>query len=348
MKKKEKKIFENKRAWLLSAFILVVIVGGAILMVKKYAVDSFTENSFTLYVYPETTYTEILDQLEAHIERPNMLRFRRIARMDNYETKIIPGSYKLDPTMSPIDVYRVLSRGLQTPIKFRFNNVRTIEQFAGRASSQLMMDSIQVMDLFNDLSFVEELGFTNENIAALFLPDTYEFYWTITANELFARMKKEYDRFWSKERKNRAQAIGFSPIELSIIASISEEETNDTHERGVVARLYMNRLNINMPLQADPTVKFAVGDFTIRRVLHKHLATDSPYNTYMYGGLPPGPIRIVSKQTIDTILASESHQYIYMCAKEDFSGRHNFSISYSEHQNNAARYRKALNERNIR
>ena len=348
MKEKSKKNQGKRKGWLITAGIILIIVVTAIICLKKYAVDSFTDHAFFLYIRPNTTYQELLDTLKTKVDKNTYLRFRRMSRLDDYERKMRPGAYRLDPSMSAVDVYKILSRGLQSPVRFSFNNIRTPQQFAKRTSDQLMMDSAEVMQLFADTAFIHEAGFTQENFEAMLLPDSYEFYWTISPEELFKRMKKEYDRFWTDERRDKATAMGFTPVEISIVASIAEEETNDKKERGVVGRLYLNRLQINMPLQADPTIKFALQDFSLRRILNQHLLVESAYNTYKYAGLPPGPIRIPTKQTIDAILNSEPHSYIYMCAKEDFSGRHNFATSFSQHQQNAARYRKALNQRNIR
>ncbi|MGL4292899.1 MAG: endolytic transglycosylase MltG [Bacteroidales bacterium] len=336
------------RGWLISAGIFLILVVGCVFYLKKYAVDSFTDHAFYLYIRPTTTYEELLDTLKQKVDKNTYLRFRRMSRLDDYERKMRPGAYRLEPSMSAVDVYKILSRGLQSPVRFSFNNLRTPQQFAKRASEQLMMDSARVMEVFADTVFIKEAGFNRENFESMLLPDSYEFYWTISPEELFRRMKKEYDRFWNDERVQKAENIGFTPLEISIVASIAEEETNNKAERGTVGRLYLNRLRIKMPLQADPTIKFALQDFSLRRILNQHLEVESPYNTYKYAGLPPGPIRIPSKQTIDAILNSRPHEYIYMCAKEDFSGLHNFAVSYSQHQQNAARYRKALNQRNIR
>ena len=190
-------------------------------------------------------------------------------------------------------------------------------------------------------------GFSKEQFAYMFLPDTYQFYWTTSVDDFLTRMKREYDKFWTEDRIKKAEKMGLTPNEVSIIASIAEEETNNVKERGVVGRLYINRVQKNMPLQADPTVKFALQDFSLRRIKSEHLKVNSPYNTYKNTGLPPGPIRIPNKTTIDSILDSEPHDFIYMCAKEDFSGLHNFATNYKEHQQNATKYRNALNRRKI-
>ncbi|MDO5570350.1 MAG: endolytic transglycosylase MltG [Bacteroidales bacterium] len=348
MKSKPKKKSSKKINWGISIAILLFILLGAIITIRRYTVDPFTNEAFTVYIRPETTFDELLKGIQNNVDKSTYYRFKRLAKLDGYELKMKPGAYKLDPSMSPVDVYRILSRGLQTPVSFKFNNIRTKEQFAQSVSRQLMADSASIMTLFNDSTFIAKYGFNNETIVSMFFPDSYEFYWTISAEEIFNRMKKEYDRFWTEAKIEKAKSMGVTPQELTTIASIAEEETNDKSERGVVGRLYINRYQINMPLQADPTIKFALQDFSLKRILNTHLEVDSPYNTYKYPGVPPGPIRFVSKQTLQTILSADAHDYIYMCAKEDFSGTHNFAKSFSQHQVNANRYRKALNARNIK
>ena len=199
----------------------------------------------------------------------------------------------------------------------------------------------------NDSTWCDSLGFTRETIPALFIPNTYEIYWNVSPERFMARMKQEYNRFWTEERRKKAEALGLTPVEVSTLASIVEEESAVADEYPTIAGLYLNRLKAGMPLQADPTVKFAAGDFALQRILDKHLAIDSPYNTYKYAGLPPGPIRIPSIRAIDAVLNPAHHRYFYMCAKEDFSGRHNFAATLAEHNRNANRYRAELNRRKI-
>ncbi len=258
------------------------------------------------------------------------------------------GAYVFEGNESMIDVYRKITRGLQTPVKITFNNIRTNEEFVERISEQLFMSKDSLQKIFDEGTFAKEYGLDKATFSTIFLPDTYEFYWTVSPESFIKRMKKEHDAFWNTSRVNKAKALGVTHIELATIASISEEETNDPYERGIVGRLYLNRVNRGMPLQADPTVKYALGDFAIRRVLFEHLEIDSPYNTYKNAGLPPGPIRFASKQTIDAILNSKPHKYLYMCAKEDFSGLHNFATTLTQHNINAAKYRRELNRRKIK
>jgi UPF0755 protein len=209
-----------------------------------------------------------------------------------------------------------------------------------------MMDSIELLNALNDAEKVKELGFNENTLVAMFVPNTYEVYWDTSVDNLLSRMKKEFDRFWNNDRKANAEKLGLSPIQISTLASIVEEATY-SDEYPIVAGLYLNRLKKGMRLEADPTVKFAVGDFSLRRILFRHLEVESPYNTYKNTGLPPGPIRIPSIKAIDGTLSPQSHNYLFMCAKDDLSGRHNFAITHAEHSRNAARYQQALNQKGI-
>ncbi len=256
------------------------------------------------------------------------------------------GAYLIKPGESAVDIYRTLKAGAQTPIKVTFNNMRTVNQLAARVASRLETDSASFMAACD--SILPLRGFKRPEYAAAFLPDTYEFYWTASPEKVVETLADFRDRFWNDERRAKAKSLGLTPVKVATVASIAEEETNSRQERGTVARLYLNRIGKGMLLQADPTVKFAIGDFGLRRITGAHLNVDSPYNTYRYVGLPPGPIRIPDALTLDAVLYSTPHNYLYMCAKEDFSGRHNFASDYATHQLNARRYHKALNARNIK
>jgi UPF0755 protein len=242
----------------------------------------------------------------------------------------------------------MLRNGNQVPVKLTFNNIRLKKDFTERISHQLMLDSPTLLERLNDSSFAASLGFDTATIMTLFIPNTYEMYWNIPVDHFLKRMKTEYNRFWTKERLAKADAISLSPAEVSILASIVEEETAKKEEFLLVAGLYLNRLRKGMLLQADPTVKFAANDVTLRRILYHHLEIDSPYNTYKHPGLPPGPIRLPSISAIDAVLNYTEHSYLYMCAKEDFSGAHNFAVTLKEHNTNARNYQAALNRNNIR
>jgi UPF0755 protein len=210
-----------------------------------------------------------------------------------------------------------------------------------------MLDSLTLINALSDEDFCRQLGYSTATLPALFIPNTYEVYWDISLKGLMARMQKENKAFWNNEREQKAKALNLSHEEICTLASIVEEETANDAEKPIIAGLYLNRLHKGMLLQADPTVKFAVGDFSLRRILGEHLKKDSPYNTYLNLGLPPGPIRIASIKGLDAVLNHRKHNYLYMCAKADFSGTHEYAATFNEHKKNARNYIRALNERNI-
>jgi UPF0755 protein len=245
-------------------------------------------------------------------------------------------------------LFRHMSQGRQEAVDLVVGSVRTTGLLARNLSRQLMADSTEIDRALRDTIFQKANGYSDTTIIALFLPDTYQVYWDITTDDLLKRMKREHDLYWNAERTALADSIGLSVNEVVTLASIVDEETNNQEDKPMVAGLYINRIHKGIPLQADPTVKFAMQDFSLRRITGEHLKFDSPYNTYIYRGLPPGPIRLPSKSGIESVLHYVHHDYIYMCAKEDFSGRHNFTASYSEHLKNAKKYRKALDARGIK
>ena len=277
-----------------------------------------------------------------------MMAFTPLMRYYKYDERIKPGNYAIRPGDSMRDICLRLLSGNQTPVRLVIPSVRTLDRLAGAVGKQLMTDSAAIATILTDHHLIDSLGYTEETFPTLFLPNTYEVYWTMSPEQFIARMKKEHDTFWNTERKKKAQAQGLTPIEVTTLASIVDEETNKNDEKPLVAGLYLNRLKRGMLLQADPTVKFAHGKFELRRILLAHLTIDSPYNTYKYAGLPPGPIRIPSIAAIESVLNPAKHSYIYMCAKEDFSGYHNFASTLGQHNANARRYQQALNQRGIK
>ena len=258
------------------------------------------------------------------------------------------GRYHVEPGTTCLQLFRLLRNGAQEPMNLVIPSARTMEKLASVLSQSLMVDSAEIAQALTDSSYCNTHGYTTATIPALFIPNTYEVYWDISVDKLVERMESENNRFWTAERKSKAEACGMTREEVATLASIVDEETANNAEKPMIAGLYINRLRLGMPLQADPTVKFAVGDFTLRRILNKHLLVESPYNTYRVTGLPPGPIRIPSIAGLDAVLNHTEHSYLYMCAKEDFSGTHNFAKNLSEHYQNACRYVRALNERGIR
>jgi UPF0755 protein len=301
-----------------------------------------------VYIYDKNMDFNILCSDLQTAECKNIEFFKILAKMRRYPENMKPGRYAVVPGMNNNTLLNHLRRGQQTPVKLIFNNVRLITDLTERLAEQLMLDDGELLSLIGDEAYCNSLGFTPVTVCAMFIPDTYEVYWTVPAEKLMERMKQEYDSFWTEERREKAEKIGLAPVDVSILASIVEEETAATDEYPIIAGLYINRLQKGMPLQADPTVKYAVGDFTLKRILNVHLQTDSPYNTYMYEGLPPGPIRIPSSKSIDAVLNYSRHHYLYMCAKEDFSGRHNFAATLGEHNKNAGKYQAELNRRGIK
>ena len=278
----------------------------------------------------------------------NEKSFNWVAEKKELSNNIHPGRYVLKNGMSSNQLVNMLRGGLQTPVKVTFNNIRNVDMLAGRIATQIEADSTSISNLLHNQDYIHQLGFNNYTIPALFLPDTYEFYWNTDAEGFVVRMFQEYNKFWTEDRKQQAQSKGLTPIQVSTLASIVNKETNMSDEMPRVAGVYLNRLKNNWLLQADPTLVFAWNDFTIKRVLDRHKEIESPYNTYKYPGLPPGPICIPSLTAVKAVLNAEDHYYFYFCAKEDFSGYHNFAKTLAEHNRNAVKYQQALNQRGIK
>lgn len=270
-----------------------------------------------------------------------------MAKYKDFKQNIHTGRYAIRPNDNVYHVYSRFSRGYQEPVNLTIGSVRTLDRLARSIGRQLMIDSAEIAGRLFDPAFQNKIGYTETTLPSLFIPETYQVYWDISADDFFKRIQKEHERFWNEKRLTQATAIGMTPEDVSTLASIAEEETNNNEEKPMVAGLYINRLHKDMPLQADPTIKFALQDFGLRRITNEHLKVNSPYNTYINTGLPPGPIRIPSKKGLDSVLNYTKHNYIYMCAKEDFSGTHNFASNYADHMANARKYWKALNERKI-
>lgn len=300
-----------------------------------------------LYLPQGSSRAELADSLNSVLGERAGGRAYRIYCAAAPDSASIHGAYLIEPGTSVKEIAKRLVSRRQTPVAVTFNNLRTLPQLAERVASQ--MDFTPEEFLAACRTVLPEAGFASEaEYPAAFLPDTYEFYWTASAEKVVRKMLQTRNAFWTPERRKQAEAMGLTPVKVATVASIAEEETNNAAERATVGRLYINRLGIGMPLQADPTVKFAVGDFSLKRITGEHLKTDSPYNTYKNSGLPPGPIRIVDRTTLQSVLNSPAHDYIYMCARPDNSGLHNFTRSYSTHQANARAYQRWLDSRGIR
>lgn len=332
----------KRKHYILLSVAAVLFVAAAIVL-GRYFNDNkrpnFTEK-YVLYVYPGMSSAQVQDSLQCRTIRPGSLKrsFGKVGVADN----IKPGRYVIEPSFTSIYVARMLVFGWQTPQNMTLSGtIRSKETLARKISSQMMVDSASVAQALDSADFLSEYGFTPENVFALFLPDTYQMYWTATVEEIFGRMKKEYDAFWTPERLSKAKAQKLSQMQVSIVASIVSGETLKAFEYPVIAGVYLNRYRKGMKLQADPTVCFCF-DYKLDRVLKKHLAVDSPYNTYKYAGLPPAPINVPPKACIDAVLNPDKHGYIYFCASPDFDGTHRFAVTFSEHKKNAREFQRAL------
>lgn len=332
-------------------FLILVgaLCGAAAIFVPRYLDEyrkSIGERS-VVYIPPGSTYGEMLDSLSKAVG--NMDSFEKVAQRASLERNFRPGRYQVTPEKTNKELVRMLQHGWESPMMLTLSgNIRSLEKLSGILGRRLAADSAEFMDYLSKPEVWEENGFGKETFMAMFIPNTYEVYWTITPEKLVSRMKKEYDKFWNGERRAKADSIGLSPVEVSILASIVCEETNYTPEMPKVAGVYMNRLERGMKLDADPTVKFALGDPSIRRILFRHLEVDSPYNTYKHEGLPPGPITIPGVKGIDAVLDYQKHNFLYFCANSNMDGTHKFARTLSEHNRNAREYQAALNRLKIR
>ncbi len=307
-------------------------------------------NIGTQYVYIDNddNIDSVLNKINAATHPAALFGFKILAEVTGYSKNVRSGRYEIPPDISMFQLFRDFRHGHQKPVRLVMPSVRTLDALAGSLSKQLMLDSATLSTAFKDTLLCQQLGgYTPATLTAMFIPNTYELYWNISVEHLLSKMKREYELFWNAERTQKAQNIRLSRIEVATLASIVDSETAYSPEKPIIAGLYLNRLHKNMLLQSDPTVIYAMGDFTIRRVLHEHLQIKSPYNTYLNHGLPPAPIRIATIDGIDAVLNARRHDFLYMCAKEDFSGSHNFAVTYAQHTANARRYAQALNRRNI-
>lgn len=334
---------------ILALFLILAGVSGALwykLNAPAFS-ETFEKEARPLFIDDRSDYHSVASTLQSFsLKDPKFFDF--LASHMKYTENIRTGKYLFSSGISNLELLRMLRNGNQTPVNVTFNNVRLNQDLAERVGSQLMFAPGELLKALNDQEVCRSFGFDTLTIGCMFIPNTYEIYWNVSVAQFMERMKKEYDRFWTPERLRKAEALSLTPVEVSVLASIVEEETAYRPEFPVVAGLYLNRLKKNMLLQADPTLKFAAGDVTLKRILFKHMEIESPYNTYKYPGLPPGPIRLPSIAGLDAVLNPANHNYLYMVAKEDFSGKHNFAVTLSQHNANARRYHAALNRAGIR
>ncbi len=343
------KSFKTKTKVILGALLVLLVIGGyyGLQFYKVYFAPNTTGKE--KYLYVRTGHT--LDDLFEEIRRKDILTdigtFSQAAAKMDLKGALKPGRYKIAKGMTNRGLINMLKAGNQEPVKLKFQNIRKKENFAGYLAKSLESDSLTFIKLLDSAALIEKYGFNKDNSYTMFIPNTYELYWNTSPSEFFEKMQKEYEKFWNDSRKAKAAALNLSPIQVSILASIVDAEALYDKEMPIIAGLYLNRLNKGILLQADPTVIYANDDFTVKRVTNSLLQVQSKYNTYKYAGLPPGPIMMPSINAIDAVLNKDNNNYIYMCAKEDFSGFHNFAVTVQEHEINAKKYREALNKRNI-
>lgn len=333
----------NKKK-LLTLTLGAVAAIAAIVAVPLFSTPYEGKSPATLYVDGDDTPDSVTAKLQQAGISTTAFSLLNAVRPYNVRT----GRYQIDNTLSGLSLYRKLRNGQQDPVNMTVPSVRTLDRLAGTVARNIMLDSLTIINALNDEEYIAQFGYDATTLPSLFIPETYQVFWDITLDKFMERLVKENKHFWNEERTQKAEALQMTPTEVYTLASIVDEETANNDEKPMIAQLYLNRLHIGMPLQADPTVKVAVGDWSLRRILNAHLRVESPYNTYLHTGLTPGPIRVASIAGIDAVLNHADHNYIYMCAKEDFSGTHNFAATYSDHLKNAKRYTDALNARGIK
>ena len=336
------------RKLLLIVLSIIFVIAVAVAYVGYRALFASNTQGETTYIYIHhgEGYNALIETLEKSGAVTDMKSFKLVASAEKLEEAVKPGRYRISPGMNNRLLARTFKLGWQTPVNLTISgNIRDMGKLASIISSKIESDSLSVIRALTDEAFIDSFGLNKYTFPSIFLLNTYEVYWTINSTDLIRRFKKEFDDFWNQKRLDRAKEIGLTPIEVSTLASIVAEESNIKAEYPIVAGVYINRLNRGMLLQADPTVKFAHNDPSIRRILYKHLEIDSPYNTYMYQGLPPGPIVLPSPEIIDSVLYYTEHKYLYFCAKATLDGSHNFAVTLEEHNRNAGEYQKAISRR---
>ena len=338
----------KKTIYYLSGILFVALIFSIFLYRNLFGINISTEKkNQVILITTGASYDQVMDTLESKLTIKSQKVLDWFAKKKKYPMAVKPGRYIINQRFTYNSLINLLRSGKQSPVDITFSNVRTLNDIAGKFGRQLEPDSARIFSFFSDDSNYSNDGFTKENIISIFLPNTYEFYWNTDARGLYSRMLKEYKLFWNDSRLSKAKDKGLTPVEASILASIIDDEVVKRDEKPRIAGVYINRLKRGIPLQSCPTIKFALNDFTITRVLKKYLLVDSPYNTYKHSGFPPGPIGCPTIEGIDAVLNAENHDYLFFAAKADFSGYHNFSRTLSEHNKYALLYQKELDKRKI-
>ena len=327
---------------------VAVLIGVGLLTIAPYMVNG-SEQTVQFRIPKDATIQSVTDTLNRYFPQDYSDKVLRLLNMTGFDPKERHGMYELPKGATPFATMRKISRGAQTPVRLTINGFRSLPYLSERIGLKMEFTPEEFMKAATDSAYLAQYGLTSEQALSLFLEDTYDVYWSFTPKEVLDKIGSNYKNYWVEGKVEIARdELGLTPAEVMTVASIVEEETNQVLEKGRIGRLYVNRLDKGMKLQADPTVRFALNDFTITRVLNKHLQVESPYNTYLHEGLPPGPIRTTSRKTLDEILRSKPSTDLFMCARPDFSGFHNFAATYEEHLENARLYQKELDERGIK
>ncbi|MBS1781873.1 MAG: endolytic transglycosylase MltG [Bacteroidetes bacterium] len=346
-KRKKKKQSKGKQFAVIISLVLLLILAYSLFKIFGSNTDGFRKGNF-LFIPTGSNYEQTLKNLQNEGFIKDINSFDFLARRANYPQRVKPGKYQILPGMSNYQILRILRSGKQTPVKITINKIRTQTDFINLIAANLEADTLVFRHMLHDNVYLSQFGLDSNTALCVLIPDTYEFWWNTNADNAFRRFAHYYKNFWNDTRIKQAQAKNLTPVQVSIIASIVDEETNYNPEKPTIASVYLNRLHKGMKLQADPTARFAMGDFSIRRITGKVLSVHSPYNTYQVSGLPPGPICTPAKSSLDAVLQAPKTTYLYFCAKADFSGTHSFSSSFAEHQKNARLFQAALNKRGIK
>lgn len=326
--------------------LISTVIGMLYFLMGKNTGDMYKGNF--LFIPTSSNYEQVVELLTTNGFIKNETSFDWIAKITDYPKRVKAGKYKIEPGMSNLTIIRMLRSGKQTPVKLTINKIRTKQEFISKISTQLEVNADTLKQLLNNNEYLSKFQLDSNTALAAIIPDTYEFWWNTKAEKVFEKIAANYKNFWDENRLAAAKKIDLSPTQVITLASIVEEETNDITEKDLIASVYLNRLRSGMKLQADPTAKFAFGDFTIKRITSVQTQIASPYNTYYVMGLPPGPICTPSKSSIDAVLKGTVTPYLYFCAKADFSGSHSFAKDYVTHMINAKKFQEAMNRRNIR
>jgi UPF0755 protein len=350
-KSKSKKQAPKKNLWIKRTLVLLCALIAGVAVYIGYRVfgpntKTFSDNKF-FYIHTGSTYDDVLHGLEDQQIVLSRNSFNWVAQKFGYPDHVKAGKYKITPGMSNFEIVKLLRSGHQTPVNLVITKLRTKTDLVHKLSANLEADSATLWALLNDQVYLRQFGLDTSTVMCAFMPNTYEFFWNTSAENTFRKFEKAHDDYWTAPRKAAAAKLGLTPIQVTILASIVEEESNKNDEKPLISSVYLNRFRKGMRLQADPTVKFALQDFALRRIREGHLQFDSPYNTYIYPGLPPGPICTPSTKTLEAVLNTPDTDYLYFCAKSDFSGYHAFAATYEEHMKNAHLYQAALNARGI-